>query len=216
LFTFDNLALHYMKTNQFSWRPIYVAYLLVFLSIILLFFAGGYEAWFATFIREVDLPISVNVFTLHKLILMLMDTSMLIIAFSKVQNEDERTEKIRNFANRNALLLMLGTIIYAGIFATSYFDLLLYTAFILAYHILIFQLCVYRDPVFVYMNDEQLALYAKTKMKKFNFYSFIIWGFINGGLMGIGDKHPGLYGITSLAAIYLLVVIRTVYYCWKG
>ena len=204
------------KTNTFTWRPVYMAYATTVMSIVSLFFTGIYEAAYTNFLQQSGVDI-ISEITLYKTVLFILDISLMVIAFSKLPNEDERVEKIRNYALKNVFMLSMLTAAIVGLVINSNMSMLLYVAFIVSYYILMFRLALYRDPEFVYMTDDELRLYGQSN-KRYNWFAIIELSLITSAANIIGDKYhqPQLVWTIILVNVYVLALIKTVYFSFKG
>ena len=90
----------------------------------------------------------------------ILDASMIAVIIVPLESEDERVDKIRNFAVKTSFRMAIGFIIILGFYSVK-IDLLLFAAIIQAYYFLLFYLSLYRDAGMVYMNNEELKIYDK-------------------------------------------------------
>ena len=206
------------RINVFSWRPVYIAYLLSFVSVLLLFFIGKYEADFGKIMRASGVADVIVGLSLHKIVLFLLDLGMMVIIIVPLKNEDERIEKIRNYTLKTTFRLTLLMAICIGVLMDISFGLLIYIAIVEAYYLLLFELCILRDSSIVYMTDEQLVIFDRVTMKHFKLFTYI-----QVGLMGVTIEilfwkyhRPDLLWLVVLVNVGILVLVKTVYFCWKN
>lgn len=203
--------------TQLNWRPIYIAYGLIALSIIALFFSRLYDAGFVNWLTGIGLGDAVPGINLTKVAMAILDVSMIAVIIVPLESEDERVDKIRNFAVKTTFRMAIGFIIILGFYSVK-IDLLLFAAIIQAYYFLLFYLSLYRDAGMVYMNNEELKIYDKMVTKRFRVYFFIQMG-----LMGVSTSvvvstfhRPELVGIVVAVNAAILVLVKTVYMSWKS
>jgi hypothetical protein len=107
---------------------------------------------------------------------------------------------------------------FAGIFIHGNINLLVYVAFMLVYYLLLFRLCLYRDPGFIYMIDEQLRVYTRKTMWRFNIYALIQLsvGFAVANIIGDKFHNADINWEIILINTCFIILVRTVYFSFKG
>src|SRR5471030_2637591 len=95
------------KLNNLKWQSIYIAYALVLASAIFLFFVGRYEAGFSAFMHNDPKDDLLPGLTLNKIVFFILDFSVFAIILNPLKTEDERVEKIRNYAIKQSFTIGL-------------------------------------------------------------------------------------------------------------
>ncbi len=190
-----------------------VGYVIGVISLIALFFIN---IWGLDFAKDLAYnPISIATgLTLNKLVLYILNVSMLIIIFSPESGEDERIETIRNYVIIHTFIAAIPmSVILLGLLmkATS---LLVFTGIVLAYYIIIFNICLYRDSAIIYMNTQQKTIFYKEANKRMKF-SYLFLPTI--AIIGITiSKHQyQLFPILIIGMAYLSFLIKSVYMHWQ-
>jgi hypothetical protein len=203
--------------SQFKWRPIYIAYGLIGLSLIALLFSGRYDARFVKWLTDIGLDTAVPGITITKIVFTILDISMMVVIMLPLKDEDERVDKIRSYATKTTFQMSIGFVITLGFYSVKT-DVLLLVAIIMAYYFLLFYLSLYRDAGIVYMSKEELEAYDKTLTKRFEVY-YYIQGAIAGAGIGICTSafhRPDIIGVVVVANAAIWVLAKTVYISWKS
>lgn len=203
--------------SQFKWRQIYIAYGLIGFSIISLLFSGLYDAGFVKWLTGIGLGDAVPGINITKIVMAVLDVSMMAVLIIPLENEDERVDKIRNFAVKTTFRMAVGFIIMLGFYSVK-IDFLLFAAIIQAYYFLLFYLSLYRDAGMVYMNNEELKIYDKMVSKRFRIYFIIQMGLMGASTSAVISTfhRPELVGIVVAVNTAILVLVKTVYMSWKS
>jgi len=203
--------------SQFKWRPIYIAYGLITLSVLALFFSRLYNAGFAEWLINMDANDIVPGITLTKIALTILDVSMLVIIMLPIKDEDERVDKIRNFAIKITFRMSILFAIALGFYSLK-IDRLLFAAITQVYYFLLFYLSLYHDAGIVYMNNAELEIYEKMVNKRFRVYFFIQMGIMGAATaaMIFPFHRPELIGVLAVVNAGILVLVKTVYITWKS
>jgi uncharacterized membrane protein len=205
------------KLTNLKWRPIYTAYAIVLLSITGLFFIGRYEAGFSAFMHDDPKDDMLPGLTLNKIVLFILNLGLLTIIGTPLKIEDERVEKIRNFAMKQTFIM--GTVSAAGLglLMSGNFSPLIYTLAVQCYYLLLFELCLYRDSRIVYLTVAEQQANVKASKKK-----LIIYTSVQGVVMGIVStiiiqqyRQPNLFWISQAVLAGTVVLVVTVYKSWK-
>jgi uncharacterized membrane protein len=153
--------------------------------------------------------------TLNKILLFLMNWGIAPIVFSQVKNEDERIERIKNYASGHTLRTMVLLACLMGLIMKDSPSLLIFMLIMQGYYILLFRLCLYRDSEIVYLNEDQLAVYGKKNLKNFTVLTVIISG-IGGGVMAYtGIHHPAQLSLVIVTMMGISMFVGTVQLHWK-
>lgn len=152
--------------------------------------------------------------TLIKILLFLMNFAIVFTVFSPIKNEDERIEKIRNYAFRQTFRMIVATALGMGLIIKHNPDLLFLTLIMQGYYLLLFHLCLYRDSAILYLDEEQLQVYGK-KMRKQNRIVSIIVGLLIGGVMFYVLLHnPSQYWLALVICMSIISLLATVQVHW--
>jgi len=205
-----------MKTSINSIRPVHITcYAIGFICLITLFFTNKWEPGFFELIKHHPLFIEWGL-TVNKLTLFLLNASMFISIVSPLKNEDERLQKIKNYVFIHTFIAALGMGIVLGLIMKTSTGLLIYTTITQAYYILIFQICLYRDSLMVYMDKEQLKTYNLEINKRFK-TAFVYTG-LSAVIMNILilNNRFDLTAIAIAGCSFLFFLIRSVYMHWQN
>ena len=187
-----------------------------FISLITLFFTNRWEAQFAELNIHNVVWNGWNL-TISKIVLAFLNASLAYIRLEPLQSEDERVDKIRNYVSRHVLGFGIGLGIIGGIFMKANFSVLIYTAILQGYYILLFQLCLYRDSAIIYMTKEEVKAYNLIVEKKFKSYTSIACVLIGIFTYGVLTyKRSDLLIYASLIPIGGVFLMKTIYITWKS
>ncbi len=187
-----------------------------FISLTTLFFTNRWEAQFAELNKHNVVWNGWNL-TISKIVLAFLNMSLVYFRLEPLQSEDERADKIRNYVSRQVLGMGIGLGIIGGVFMKANFNILIYTAILQAYYILLFQLSLYRDSAIIYMTKEEVKAYNLLLVKKFKIHTLIACG-LNGLFTScvLMYKRPDLLLYASLIPFGGLSLIRTIYTTLKS
>lgn len=205
------------KLNNLKWRQIYIAYGLVLVSAIFLFFVGRYEAGFSAFMHGDPKDDLLPGLTLNKVVLFILDFSLWAIIVTPLKIEDERVEKIRNYAIKQTFYMGLMSAIGLGVLMSGNFNPLIYVLVVQCYYLLLFELCLYRDSRIVYLTPAEQQAKAKKNKKKFMIYTIIQSVLLPPiGMTVVHHYHrPELMWISMFVLIGIMLLVVTVYTSWK-
>ena len=201
-----------MKTNGLT-RGHLIAYIIAVVSLIALFFTNRWEVGFhQTMMAN---PFKYD-FTARKAVLFVLNLSLLVSITRPLNNEDERVEKIKNYVRVHIFFLMLSVVLLIGLFFKTNVILLAAIAIIQVYYIVIFWVCIYRDPVVLYISEKQAIANNKAQTKKFKS------NYIMAGLLGItifiltSNNRYDLVPIGLLSITYVYFMIGHIYTHWQN
>ena len=199
---------------------LYVCYGIALLAAISLCFTGKYETSFASWLHgdpaDSLSPLFAN-FTLNKISLSILDFSLFLIVASPLPVEDERVEKIRAFAMRQAFILGLIGAAFFGLVIPGKFNPLIYVLIIECYYLSAFRLYLYRDSRVIYLTVAEQQANAAANKKRFIIFG-IVQGGIGGLLLGAADNHHwlNLYWIIITIYIGIWALGAIIYSSWKS
>jgi len=206
-----------MEKSTNNIRPVHIiCYVISFICLILLFFTNRWEPEFHDWMKHSPLS-RIFGLTVNKFVLFLLNLSMFISIISPLKNEDERVEKIKNYVFIHTFIGALGVGIMLGLFLKIDTSLLMYIALTLAYYILIFHICLYRDSSIVYMSKEELKVYGLETNMRFKSIVFILpilTFVIVHYFMVIAQRGYDLIIPAVMCVCFLYFLIRAVYMHW--
>jgi hypothetical protein len=195
-------------------RPIHIiCYIFSCIFFIALFFTNRWEHAFHVWVLPNPFAIGL---TVNKLVLFLLNVSLFISILAPLQNEDERLEKIKNYGFIHTFIMALVMGLIMGLFLQANTSLLIYTAVVQVYYLLIFHICLYRDSAMIYMNKKEMIAYGLRINKRFkiNYIQGAFWGIIIGVLSFNHRDDLVITGIFMVTGIFYL--IKMIYMHWQN
>jgi uncharacterized membrane protein len=212
-----------MKKSQYEvWRRYKIIGGIIFLlSSLLLFFSTWLKDIIYHLLQGISFGHSIITIigsmglTLNKVLLFFMNWGIIPFIFSHVKNEDERIEKIRNYASKHTLRTMVMLACLVGLIMKDTPNLLIFTLFMQAYYLLLFRLCLYRDSRILYLNEEQMTIYSKNNAKQFTVISTILSSICGGTVAYMGVHYPTHISLVIIISMGISMLFATVQLHWK-
>jgi hypothetical protein len=198
-----------LTENNLISRSHFICYGIAIICIIAIPFTGPWEAGFH---KAIDYffkyPPSIKVS-----LLFITNASLLISISLRLKDEDERVEKIKNYARVHIFFLTIFNFMMIGLFCPIPTLFLVWLVLIQIYYIVIYWICIYRDPSMLYMNAKQKAkTFSRKEIRKINFISGTITFIVFVGLGLIFRQHQKeLSVIMLLSMTFVSEFVRNIY-----
>lgn len=203
-------------SNNFKTSQI-VGFFIAFASLIALFFTERWEVGFSTFWQHVIIWNEMNI-TVRNLALLALNIGTAVIIKASVKNIDERGAAIKNYVSKHTVRFAIGFALMMGVLLKPNANLLIYAAIVQAYYLILFKVCMYRDPAIVYMDEAQLKIYNKKMAKYFLIVLYsqsIILGGIGGYLVAV-QHNTGAFILFLLICPFICSLAQVIYSHWKS
>ncbi|WP_147238765.1 hypothetical protein [Mucilaginibacter hurinus] len=134
-----------------------------------------------------------------------------------LQIEDERVERMRNYAFKYAFRLAVMGAISIGFFLPTKLNMLVYAIIIQGYYILLFRLCLYRDSKIVYKSEDAWRHHIDRSTKRFRIYLNIHFfaAMMTAMILSKVLSNPEVFWVVTLINIGVMVFVQTIYFCWR-
>lgn len=153
--------------------------------------------------------------SLRKITLVLMNWGLMPMVFAPVKNEDERIEKIRNYAYKQTFSAIVAMAVITGLVIKDSPSVLVFTLIMQLYYLFLFRLCLYRDSQFVYLNEDQ-RIASGLKMVKQSYILLIVLGCLTAGLIVYVVRHdPSQLWVVLVICIAITILVGTTQALWK-
>jgi cell division protein FtsW (lipid II flippase) len=190
-------------------------------SLLMLVFLSQFERPINAAIRNLsfgDQCVRIAHFTgisLRKIIYVLMNWGLLLIVFAPMKNEDERIEKIRNYAYRQTFTAIVAMALMTGLVVKDSPGILVLAIIMQLYYLFLFRLCLYRDSKFVYLNEDQ-KISAGLKMVKRSYRILIIIACLVAGLIVFLIRNdPSQLWVVLVICVAIMILAGTTQALWK-
>jgi hypothetical protein len=191
------------------------------IALLLLIFLRQFEGLIDSAIQRFDLAnqlITLAHFTgisLRKFTLVLMNWGLMPLVFAPMKNEDERIEKIRNYAYKQTFNAVVAMAVITGLVIKNSPGVLVFTLIMQLYYLFLFRLCLYRDSKFVYLNEDQ-RIASGLKMVKQSYIILILLGCLTAGLIVYVIRHdPSQLWIVLVICVAISILVGTTQALWK-
>lgn len=192
--------------NNLIGRQNLICYSIALLFAISAFYVVSWEPWFNKIAEYLYFS-----FTLKHLLLFIANGILGIGVATAAYKGDERIEKITNHVRAQIYFMVVGSVVLIGLLPTLHSILLIWLFIIQLYYIVLFWICVYKDPDIIYMDATQtrelyLAVEKKFKLKYIPIF-ILVWGmsFLRHG------HYYDLMAIWFFSYIFLLGIAKTLY-----
>jgi len=138
-----------------------------------------------------------------------------VLIFSKEKHEDERVERIRNYAAKATFRFAVVTLLLLALFLQAP-NIFLIALYIQAYYIILFKLCLYRDSALVYIDHDKVREHLKKNSKAFNTVMMIMLASasIVGGISAYFAANDFMICFLVTGAVYNFGL--TIFWHWKS
>ncbi len=149
-------------------------------------------------------------FSLKQSLLFIANLILTLSIYGRAYNDDERIEKIKNHLRSHILFSVISSIALIGLLSSLHSILLTWLIILQIHYIVLYWICVYRDPEIIYMDAAQTRNLSLAIEKKFKlrYIPFIILGM---GAGFIRDHHREFLALWFFLNLELSVFARSIY-----
>lgn len=197
-----------LLNNNLISRGHLICYSIAIICMITIPFTGPWETAFNDAIDFFTFPTTIKIW-----LLFITNTSLLISISIPLKNEDERVEKIKNYVRAHIYFLTIFNFMMIGLFCPIPILFLAWLVLIQIYYIIMYWICVYKDPDILYMDAKQrIKILSSKQTRKINFISWAINLIVFVGLGFIFRQHQKeLSVIMLLSMTFVSEFARNIY-----